>query len=108
MVRYGFSCIVDMLVHSYPPTEYTKSSVPPSSHTSSATQRLEVNIDSVLNRAGIAAGHGDRHRQAGLAAILEHQLVALGQAALGERQPPKLVVGEGIGAGQIDRQVGAR
>ena len=38
----------------------------------------------------------------------EHHSVARGQARLRKRQPPKLVVGEGIGASQVDRQVGAR
>jgi len=38
---------------------------------------------------------------------VEDHPVAFGQTAFGERQAPQAVVEVGVGAGQVDRQIGA-
>src|SRR5687768_12874220 len=56
-----------------------------SNHLGSAAQRLEVNIDRILELAGVAASHSNRYWQASLAAVFEHHSIARGQALLGKR-----------------------
>ena len=68
----------------------------------------EVDVDGVFDVARVAAGHGDRDRDAGVAAQLEHQPIALGQTALGDLQTSQAIALEGIGAGEKDDELRLR
>lgn len=61
----------------------------------------------VVDLPCIPAGHGEGHGQAVLPAAFEHPAVPFGQPCESQRQPPEAVVPVGVGAGQVDDEVGA-
>ena len=69
--------------------------------------RGRVNTHRVLDLTGIATRHGDGERQASGLAMGEHAPVALGQPVEGEREAAQAVITIGVGAGQVDDQIGA-
>ena len=66
-----------------------------------------MDVDRIADVAGIAARHRDRHGDASVAAQRKHHRVARGETVLRECQTTEAVIREGIGAGEIDREVRA-
>ena len=66
-----------------------------------------VDVDRVVDVAGVAAGEDDDDGGAGAAQALDDQLVAGPQAGLGQRQAPEAVALERVGAGEVEGDVGA-
>ena len=69
---------------------------------------IEMYIDGVIDIGGVAAGHGDGHRQTGVLAILQHKSIPLRQPVLTEIQPPETIFSIWIGTCQVDDRIGPR
>ena len=67
-----------------------------------------MDVDDVVDRLGVAAGHDDRHRHAGRGERIEDEPIAVGEALLAQRQPAETVADVRIGAGQVDREARPR
>jgi hypothetical protein len=67
-----------------------------------------VDVHGVLDVPGVAAGHRHGDGDAPLAARFEHQAVALREALLAYREAAQPVVLEGVGPGEVDRQLSPR
>jgi len=67
-----------------------------------------MDVDHVLVVLRVAAGHRDRDRHAARAQRLEHQAVASGETALGQRETAEAIAFEWIGAGEEDRELRPR
>src|SRR3712207_2052183 len=68
----------------------------------------EVDVHRVFDLAGVAAGHRHGDRDAAIAAGLEDEAVALGEALLAHREPAEPVVLVRVCAGEVDGELRLR
>ena len=73
-----------------------------------AADGVGVDVHRVVDVARVAAGHRQRDRDRARRERREHVLVAAREAALGEPEPPEAVVLVGIGAREVEDELGAR
>ena len=69
--------------------------------------RVGVDLDGVLEAAGVAARQHYRHRYVFRSYRLKDQAVTFFEAFEREFQSPKLILAVGIGASNVEDQVGA-
>ena len=68
-------------------------------------QGLQVDLDRVADRVGVAAGERQADGDAGRGEAVAHERVAGGEAVLREREAAELVPSERVGAGEVEADV---
>src|SRR5260221_1451487 len=73
-----------------------------------ARNRREMDVDNVVDLLGIAAGHRDGDRNAGVPQRVEDKRVACRESRFGQRKLAEAVAAERVGACEVDRELRAR
>src|SRR5690625_2808589 len=74
-------------------------------HSPRSAYRGHVHVDRVLDLFGVPTAHDDGDGDAGGGAEVEEEAVAFGEGLFADVHPPELVAGEGVGAGDVDRDL---